>query len=239
MLKTVGYLDNLVAPYELDEHRPSDKTITLKGLATAQVRQVSRTHLFMHSEACLPIAGIEHAAVHHSVVQRINKYNIGIVSRKPPRLFTFIVEDRSSLYALAPPSHSLKVFRSSISSSTVRPQPVAAASSLTYSPMHLLSLGLCLLYATRNTDAAPNRIIDDEYGDAVTGVLPVYGSGPDSQWNFGPTCSACALRPDADKLFMRTWHDTTAWSGKGPTQNITLSFQGIAPHPLCDIVSVC
>ena len=104
--------------------------------------------------------------------------------------------------------------------------------------MHLLSLGLCLLYATRNTHAATNRTIDDEFGDAVTGALPVYGSNLDSQWNFGPACSACALKPAADKLFMRTWHDNTARPSEAPNENITLTFTGIAPHPLCNTVSV-
>lgn len=98
--------------------------------------------------------------------------------------------------------------------------------------MQLLTLGLCLFYTTSSAHASLSRniTIDDHYGDAVTGVSPVYCSDTDSRWNFGPACSSCALKPDADKLFMGTWHDCTAKSSDHATQNVTLTFTGIVAY---------
>jgi hypothetical protein len=68
------------------------------------------------------------------------------------------------------------------------------------------------------------RTIDDQKGDSVTGVLPVYQ--PTDGWKFGPTCIACFVKLDASKAFDQSWHDATA--AAGDVRNITLSFTGMS-----------
>ena len=66
-----------------------------------------------------------------------------------------------------------------------------------------------------------NRTIDDHYGDAVTGFLPVYEGG----WNYGPNCSACLARPEPADTFMASWHDSSA-SPWNDIVSVTLNFTG-------------
>ena len=81
-----------------------------------------------------------------------------------------------------------------------------------------------------NVHAGSNRTIDDTHGDSVTGELPKYLSSSNAGWNSGPTCSFCALKPDADKFFMGTWHDDTLDEGAAGNNSITLSFTGMLSH---------
>ena len=69
--------------------------------------------------------------------------------------------------------------------------------------------------------AATTVTIDDEYGDSLTGALPVYG-GP---WQFGPSCSGCLLHPSPADTFRSGWHDTTT-SAQYAQQSVTLTFKG-------------
>ncbi|KAH9842375.1 uncharacterized protein C8Q71DRAFT_698456 [Rhodofomes roseus] len=78
-----------------------------------------------------------------------------------------------------------------------------------------------------------NRTIDDTHGDSVTGVLPTYSNN----WNYGPNCSFCAIRPDANETFDGTWHDTTS-NSTDPTQpSMTLTFDGSAISVYCILVN--
>lgn len=90
--------------------------------------------------------------------------------------------------------------------------------------------------------AASNRTIDDEYGDSVTGDLPIYASSAHVGWNAGPQgCAQCALVPDTDKLFRGTWHDNTLKTSVVGNNSITLSFTGMASHTVwcgIDILSI-
>ena len=51
------------------------------------------------------------------------------------------------------------------------------------------------------------RIIDDTYGDSVTGALPTY-SDTDC-WSASP-CSDCTLQPNSSQAYNGTWHDTSS-----------------------------
>jgi hypothetical protein len=46
---------------------------------------------------------------------------------------------------------------------------------------------------------ATNRTIDDNYGDSVTGDLPIYL--PRSSWKQGSQCSPCFAKPDRSRAF--------------------------------------
>ncbi|KAI0828997.1 hypothetical protein BC628DRAFT_1187410 [Trametes gibbosa] len=77
-----------------------------------------------------------------------------------------------------------------------------------------------------------NRTIDDETGDSVTGVKPVYA--PDNlNWIQGLTCVHCTLLPykviDVSQTFGGTWHDCTYHPGT-PDRTIAASFTGTAVY---------
>ncbi|OSX63600.1 hypothetical protein POSPLADRAFT_1139596 [Postia placenta MAD-698-R-SB12] len=72
-----------------------------------------------------------------------------------------------------------------------------------------------------------NRTIDDENGDSVTGLQPVYAPASGA-WNYGPTCSGCYVQPDVDDCFDHSWHDVTASPTDPEPRNITLTFNGTA-----------
>ncbi|EIW63879.1 uncharacterized protein TRAVEDRAFT_79572, partial [Trametes versicolor FP-101664 SS1] len=78
-----------------------------------------------------------------------------------------------------------------------------------------------------------NRTIDDEYGDSVTGVKPVYGpsSDPTGNWIQGLTCVHCTMLPgkviDISQTFNGTWHDSTYHPGN-PDHTIDAPFTGTA-----------
>ena len=77
-----------------------------------------------------------------------------------------------------------------------------------------------------------NRTIDDEKGDSVTGVQPVYA--PDNlNWIQGTTCVHCNFLPgkviDVNATFDGTWHDGT-YTASGPPLTISASFSGVAVY---------
>lgn len=65
-----------------------------------------------------------------------------------------------------------------------------------------------------------NIIVDDTYGDPVTGQLVTYA--PDD-WNVGQDCAGCTAHPDASQLFDNTWHDNSFF----PQDNVSLSTASI------------
>jgi hypothetical protein len=94
----------------------------------------------------------------------------------------------------------------------------------------LTLLNLCLFCMRGAHAAVMTRIIDDETGDSVTGVLPVY-SPPDA-WVYGPTCGTNCHVGDAQYVLVDTtnvyggsWHETTYGPGRTPP-SISLSFTG-------------
>ncbi|KAF8891351.1 hypothetical protein BD779DRAFT_1670967 [Infundibulicybe gibba] len=79
----------------------------------------------------------------------------------------------------------------------------------------------------QGTGGAPsNRTIDDTNGDSLTGFRPVYL--PTSFWD-GASCEGCAMRPDPDRAFQRTW---TAATFHPELMNISINFgfQGTAVY---------
>jgi hypothetical protein len=57
--------------------------------------------------------------------------------------------------------------------------------------LRIFHLVFILLASLSGVLAASNRTIDDEFGDVVTGIQPVYQ--PASAWNFGPDCTKCNI----------------------------------------------
>jgi hypothetical protein len=89
----------------------------------------------------------------------------------------------------------------------------------------LLALGLFGSVAA----TATNRTIDDQTGDAVTGLLPVYSGS----WNYGPMCTGCQVQPNGTYAYGRSWHDATAGVSPANVTNhptVTLSFNGACCH---------
>ena len=95
------------------------------------------------------------------------------------------------------------------------------------SPRAHNALVLLLLFSlfvdTTGTRAEPtNRTIDDEWGDSVTGIRPVYSAN----WNYGPGCTVCNVVPSQSMAFGGTWHDTTSTIPDTDEHYVTLSFAG-------------
>ncbi|EJD07322.1 uncharacterized protein FOMMEDRAFT_71938 [Fomitiporia mediterranea MF3/22] len=95
--------------------------------------------------------------------------------------------------------------------------------------VRLLVLLVVLLLCFSETSFAQgvNITVDDQAGDANSGVLPKYS--PDNTWTEGNGCQTCALHPNASLAIDNSWHDTT-FQPTGPPMNITISFTGIAVY---------
>ncbi|KAI0658335.1 hypothetical protein C8Q70DRAFT_881279, partial [Cubamyces menziesii] len=75
-----------------------------------------------------------------------------------------------------------------------------------------------------------NRTIDDELGDSVTGLQPVYS--PQADWNQGATCTTCHIGTgliDPTRVFGGTWHDSTTYPDDTP-HTIAATFTGTAVY---------
>ncbi|KAJ7191770.1 hypothetical protein GGX14DRAFT_528638 [Mycena pura] len=88
----------------------------------------------------------------------------------------------------------------------------------------VLSPAYFLTHFSRCFAAISNRTIDDTYGDAITGFIPIYTS---ANWNVGQNCSRCFVRPDPHQAFDSSWHDITYYVGDEPP-SVTLEFTGTA-----------
>ncbi|KAH9886723.1 hypothetical protein C8Q73DRAFT_276978 [Cubamyces lactineus] len=88
-------------------------------------------------------------------------------------------------------------------------------------------------------DAGVNRTIDDQKGDSVTGVVPLFL--PAGTWNIGQTCTSCNIqsgRPiDPGQVFDGTWHDLTHF-GNGNSGMVQVSFTGHAVYVYNMIMNV-
>lgn len=70
-----------------------------------------------------------------------------------------------------------------------------------------------------------NRTIDDEYGDSITGLKPIYF--PQDQWAQGANCSNCTSEPLSDLAFDSTWHVSTYFVNRMEPPSIAFSFTGM------------
>ena len=91
--------------------------------------------------------------------------------------------------------------------------------------LRALLLSLPILSARLVAAGAKTVIIDDTYGDEVTGALPAYN--PPARWSRGRPCvfdSECFVDPDPNEAARGTWHDAV---GKAdPPRTIDLNFEG-------------
>lgn len=67
--------------------------------------------------------------------------------------------------------------------------------------------------------------IDDQNGDAVSGMGPSYS--PAGAWEQGATCTGCLAKPDPSQAFDRTWHDATHTPGDPEPRIANVSFTGM------------
>lgn len=76
-----------------------------------------------------------------------------------------------------------------------------------------------------------NVTIDDTFGDAVTGELPVYaGSGRTSD-SVQASCKSCPHVVNASQTFMSTWHGLS--SAASGASNVSFQFHGTAIYVYC------
>lgn len=84
------------------------------------------------------------------------------------------------------------------------------------------------LLAPSSLATSVNVTIDDQTGDAITGLLPTYN--PSIAWNQGAGCDFCSAKPNTSDAFNGTWHDATYSPGVYPEQfDVTLQFNGTSP----------
>ena len=83
---------------------------------------------------------------------------------------------------------------------------------------------------------AVNHTIDDEKGDSLTRVIPVY-TPSDGPWTQGSNCTQCGVSPafvQASHAYNGTWHDATYASQKLPSSNsgvsVAFNFTGTAVY---------
>ncbi|KAI0700420.1 hypothetical protein BC835DRAFT_416699 [Cytidiella melzeri] len=77
-----------------------------------------------------------------------------------------------------------------------------------------------------------NITVDDNAMDSVTGSTVIVYS-PADRWSLGPTCSVCAIHPDASDASNGTWHDTAYDASDDALdipQTASLSFKGTAVY---------
>ncbi|PIL37474.1 hypothetical protein GSI_01168 [Ganoderma sinense ZZ0214-1] len=92
-------------------------------------------------------------------------------------------------------------------------------------------LALSLFAASVNSTPL-NVTIDDEFGDEITGLLPIYS--PAEEWEQGLTCISCNVNVfdvalGMSQIYQATWHEATHQAGGGQT-TITVSFTGSAVY---------
>ncbi|KAJ3995092.1 hypothetical protein F5050DRAFT_1769584 [Lentinula boryana] len=74
------------------------------------------------------------------------------------------------------------------------------------------------------------RYIDDQDGDSVTGIVPIYS--PSTYWQQGASCFLCEFDPDPSKTFHGTWHDITHETADPPA-TVEFGFTGITLDVYC------
>lgn len=81
----------------------------------------------------------------------------------------------------------------------------------------LPAVGLVLSLVLQALADAKVVIVDDKYGDQVTGAIPTYNAPETGKvWNEGSTCTVCSLTGiDTSKAMDNTWHDATGGASAG------------------------
>ncbi|KAJ3881116.1 hypothetical protein F5051DRAFT_398016 [Lentinula edodes] len=72
--------------------------------------------------------------------------------------------------------------------------------------------------------------IDDEDGDSVTGLVPIYT--PSNFWQQGDSCIVCLLAFDPTQMFHGTWHSITHQT-PDPAATVEFNFTGISLDVYC------
>ncbi|KAI0666997.1 hypothetical protein C8Q78DRAFT_1055983 [Trametes maxima] len=87
---------------------------------------------------------------------------------------------------------------------------------------------LCAARAALILAVPVNRTIDDENGDSMTGIKPIYRSGRNG-WTQGNHCNGCYIHVDSTRVVDGTYHDTTIEPGfTSPV--ISANFTGTAVY---------
>ncbi|KAJ7599082.1 hypothetical protein C8J56DRAFT_1039955 [Mycena floridula] len=84
----------------------------------------------------------------------------------------------------------------------------------------LVLLSLCF------SGLATTVIVDDTYGDPLTGALIAYT--PVNTWNLGSQCPGCSVKLDASRTHNSTWRDCTAKTGDNRVVQASVQFTGVA-----------
>lgn len=89
----------------------------------------------------------------------------------------------------------------------------------------LAALFVLFIFVGHGLAVLVNRTIDDEFGDPIAGIMPVYS--PADKWTQGARCStACRAKPAQDETFIGTWHDSSYFANDGLERSITITFHG-------------
>ena len=92
-------------------------------------------------------------------------------------------------------------------------------------PMPYLLAFTILVTTNAAAGLTMNRTIDDQLGDAVTGLKPQYSG----EWQQGQSCNSCLIHLDPSHTHNGTWHDATYTPGSTPP-TITMHFSGTAVY---------
>ena len=100
-------------------------------------------------------------------------------------------------------------------------------------PLALLCATLAIPLLPWGHAASVNHTIDDELGDSVTGIKPVYS--PSTSWNQGSTCGVCKIRSndpiDLTQVIQGTWHEAVYLASPSESApSINISFVGTAVY---------
>lgn len=93
----------------------------------------------------------------------------------------------------------------------------------TFSTLLLPLITSITTLSTSAYGALQTIIIDDEYGDQLTGAKPTYI--PPNGWIQGSNCTGCALHPSPASAVNGTWHDTTHHK-TDPPRSVEMLFHG-------------
>ncbi|KDQ64448.1 hypothetical protein JAAARDRAFT_28078 [Jaapia argillacea MUCL 33604] len=92
-------------------------------------------------------------------------------------------------------------------------------------------LSFLVIYSTLAACAQTNRTIDDQFGDQVTALVPVYS--PATAWKQGANCTDCLVNPLVSQAFKGTWHQGLHTAGDVESTVVTVSFRGTAVYAYC------
>ena len=85
---------------------------------------------------------------------------------------------------------------------------------------------LLSLLPSQVTATGTNHTIDDEGGDSLTGLRPVYE--PPGAWKQGSKCPGCEVRPNASSTLYGTWHYVSYLASSTQFYTMTVQFIGSA-----------